>query len=132
MDENFTLLRNIKDILKSKNMTQETLAEKIGKSHSYVRSFASGHNPPSYSLVKEIAKALDVRIADLFKPEKEAAKPLNTASIFQTLADHSDLIELLAKVPSNDNVFFDSLKDEIVGHLKLREQERQANVNREA
>lgn len=56
----------IKDLLKSKGMTQTALAEATGVSRSHMSEIISGNGNPSVTLLRAIADVLSVDIPDLF------------------------------------------------------------------
>lgn len=55
---------------KELNLTQKELASKIGVSDRAVSKWETGRGFPDISLMDEIAKALDLEVADLFMDEK--------------------------------------------------------------
>ncbi|MCG0275630.1 MAG: helix-turn-helix transcriptional regulator [Thermosediminibacteraceae bacterium] len=60
----------IKYIREKSGITQEKLAEKVGISRIYLNELENGRKKnPSFKLLKKIAKALEVKISDLFEDE---------------------------------------------------------------
>lgn len=57
--------RNLKDLREKKNMTQETLAEKIDKSTTSISDYENAHKEPGIITVQKIANILDVSIDEL-------------------------------------------------------------------
>lgn len=55
---------------KSKNLSQEQLAEKLGVSINAVSKWERGLNFPDVSLIKELCKILDITLNELFAGEK--------------------------------------------------------------
>lgn len=51
---------------KSVKLTQEELAEKIGISRAYMGYIEQGRYAPSLEVVEKIARALSLRVSDLF------------------------------------------------------------------
>ncbi len=51
---------------KSLKLTQEELAEKIGISRAYMGYIEQGRYAPSLEVVEKIARALSLRVSDLF------------------------------------------------------------------
>ena len=60
-----TLGERIKQIRKSKGITQRDLANKIEKSFSLVQKYEMGLTEPPYTMLMKIATALDVPITEL-------------------------------------------------------------------
>lgn len=56
---------NIKKYRKQNKLTQKELGKEIGKSPVTVRHYESGYIEPPTSVLREIAKALDVSFSDL-------------------------------------------------------------------
>jgi transcriptional regulator with XRE-family HTH domain len=64
-DKDWKLGRHIQKIRKSKDITQEELAEKIGTSTPWIGHIETGREAPNIKLLHKIAKALGVRVKDL-------------------------------------------------------------------
>lgn len=62
---NKQLGKNIQKIRKSKQLTQEELAEKVGKSRQMITFVETGRERPNLKLLEKIAKALGVKVKDL-------------------------------------------------------------------
>lgn len=62
---------------KEQNMTQNMLAEKLGVSNKTISKWETGSSMPDYGVIRELCKALDVSIMELFdgqdSPNKEPA-----------------------------------------------------------
>lgn len=58
--------RRIQKIRKAADLTQEKLAEKVGISRAYMGYIEQGRYAPSLEVVEKIAKALKVKLSDLF------------------------------------------------------------------
>lgn len=65
MEEEIVKLR-IKEILKERGMQAKDLAEKLGKSKSYISDVMNCKKGISISSLTDIARALDVEFRDLF------------------------------------------------------------------
>ena len=63
--QNLRIAKNLKRIRKARNMTQETLAEKVGVSLGWISRIERGVNSPNLKLLTKIAKTLDVKVKDL-------------------------------------------------------------------
>ena len=59
---------NLKRIRKDNKMTQQTLAELLGRQKSTVSNYETGHTPPSYDMLQNIAEIFNVSIDDLTNP----------------------------------------------------------------
>ena len=60
------LARNVQKMRKKSGLTQEQLAEKIEKSVTWVGYIESGYRIPNLKLIYKIARALGVKVKDLF------------------------------------------------------------------
>jgi len=60
------LRSKLKKYRKSAKMTQEDLAEKVNLSRAYIGYIEQGRNTPSLETLEKIAKALRVKLPDLF------------------------------------------------------------------
>lgn len=93
----------VKDILKSKGMTQSDLAEKLGTSQETVSRQIGGN--PTLKTIKDIANALEVDIRELFYPTK-GSELLNGFVQYKdkvyTINNAADLKNLLAIVDSSN------------------------------
>lgn len=58
--------KKVQRLRKSANLTQEQLAEKINISRAYMGYIEQGRNSPSLEILEKIARALKVRMSDLF------------------------------------------------------------------
>ncbi len=63
--KDWKLGRNIQKIRKSKGLTQELLAEKIGTSTPWIGHIETGREVPNLSMLQKIAHALGVKVKDL-------------------------------------------------------------------
>lgn len=80
----------IKELRKSRKMTQEKLAEMIGVDPKYVSFIEVGRSAPSLEAMEKIAQALDVDIKDLFEFSHHAARPASIEQIDDILKDVPD------------------------------------------
>ena len=60
----------IKELLDKSKLTREQLAEQVNVSRATISNICTEKTMPSISLLKEIAKAFDVDIRELFNPTK--------------------------------------------------------------
>jgi transcriptional regulator with XRE-family HTH domain len=74
MDMRRLLGRNVLRIRKSKNLTQEQLAEMSGFSQQYISGLEKGQRNPTVVTVYELSLALGVNYIELLKPDAQAKK----------------------------------------------------------
>lgn len=108
---------------KNLGLSREILAEKIGVSTSTIMRWENDKMKPSFDLVVKLSKALCVPVgyfageSSSIKEEKVA--PIQTAipkNLFEAAIKHASILELMAKLPSDDSIFEDiegMLEDEI-------------------
>lgn len=61
----------IKEICKSKGITLNDLAERVGVSRVSLSGIATGKQKPSFDTLERLADALNIAPAELFVPPKE-------------------------------------------------------------
>lgn len=66
-----TLAANIKRIRSAKKISQSALAETAGVSVPAIKNIEGAKNPPRVSTLQQIARALEVKLQDLFSPVNE-------------------------------------------------------------
>jgi transcriptional regulator with XRE-family HTH domain len=74
MDMRRLLGRNVLRIRKSKNLTQEELAEMSGFSQQYISGLEKGQRNPTVVTVYELSLALGINYIELLKPDTQARK----------------------------------------------------------
>ena len=62
--------KNLKKYRLEKNMTQETLAEKVGIHPTYVGKIESGKNNLSVKMLFKISRALNITLCEVFDFDK--------------------------------------------------------------
>ena len=62
---------NIKEQIKNKGYTYETLGQKVGLTKTSIARIVSGSQTPSFEMLGKIASVLDVEVKDLFQSTKE-------------------------------------------------------------
>ena len=67
-------MNRIKEILKEKGIKQTWLAERLGKSYNVVNGYVQNRQQPRLEVLFEIAKILDVEVADLLAEQKKKEK----------------------------------------------------------
>jgi len=63
-------MNRIKEVLEEKGIKQKWLAEQLGKSYNMVNGYVQNRQQPRLEVLYEIAKILDVEVADLLKKKK--------------------------------------------------------------
>lgn len=74
MDMRRLVGRNVLRIRKSKEMTQEQLAEISGFSQQYISGLEKGQRNPTVVTIYELSVALDVDYLELLKPDAQSRK----------------------------------------------------------
>jgi len=67
-------MNRIKEVLEEKGIKQTWLAEKLGKSYNMVNGYVQNRQQPRLEVLFEIAKILDVEVADLLADPKKKSK----------------------------------------------------------
>lgn len=57
----------LRDLRRAKDLSQEALSKKAGFDRTYVGKIERGEKSPSLHTIRELAKALDVNISELFE-----------------------------------------------------------------
>lgn len=65
MDNNKAIGKRIKTARKNKNLTQKELANMINKTESSIQKYECGNTEVPYSVLQQIATALNVNVSDL-------------------------------------------------------------------
>lgn len=119
--------RNLKRRRKERGYSQEHLAALCDVSDLTVGRWERGETWPKPENLSLLAVAFDCRPEDLIADEKTtpSGKSLNVGSIFQTLARHPRLAELMAQV---DDDYLESIEHELevrIEHLTRDKSDRQ-------
>jgi len=64
-------MNRIKEVLEEKGIKQTWLAEQLGKSYNMVNGYVQNRQQPRLEVLFEIAKILDVEVADLLADQKK-------------------------------------------------------------
>lgn len=67
-------MNRIKEVLEEKGIKQTWLAERLGKSYNMVNGYVQNRQQPRLEVLFEIAKILDVDVADLLVDHKKRSK----------------------------------------------------------
>ncbi|HPQ29754.1 MAG: helix-turn-helix domain-containing protein [Synergistaceae bacterium] len=67
-------MNRIKEVLVEKGIKQTWLAEQLKKSYNMVNSYVQNRQQPRLEVLFEIAKILDVEVADLLAEQKKKEK----------------------------------------------------------
>jgi transcriptional regulator with XRE-family HTH domain len=106
LDENEirqTLSLNMKLFRQRKGLTQAVVAEKIGMSICYLSDIENGRGWVSPASLSKIARALDVEVFELFKPQKSGTK--NAVSVAnKCLDDVSGSIKMAVEKSIDDAI----------------------------
>ena len=70
---------------KEKNMTQETLAERLGVSNKTISKWETGKCMPDYSVIEPLCKELDITVAELLDGEEKANNSIRVYDDLQVL-----------------------------------------------
>lgn len=111
--------QRIKKLRKTKNLSQEDLAERINKSVDTVSNIERGKFSPRLDTALEIANALDVEVFELFQvrdmPLKDKQKARILDEIFDLLKDQSDEVLQFTLAQTKQLV---SLREQFIDKLK--------------
>ena len=83
----------IAKLRKDKNMTQESLAEKMGVSINAVSKWERGLSFPDASLYKKLCKELDINIEELINGEKDNSEEAKEKAIISTIKETNKIKE---------------------------------------
>ena len=64
-------MNRIKEVIEEKGIKQKWLAEQLGKSYNMVNGYVQNRQQPRLEVLYEIAKILDVEVADLLEKRKK-------------------------------------------------------------
>ena len=70
---------------KEKNMTQATLAERLGVSNKTISKWETGKCMPDYSVIEPLCKELDITVAELLDGEEKANNSIRVYDDLQVL-----------------------------------------------
>jgi transcriptional regulator with XRE-family HTH domain len=59
--------RRLRYLRRSRDLTQEQLAELVGRSVNFISLVENGDTAPSFETIERLAKALNVDVVDLFR-----------------------------------------------------------------
>lgn len=112
---------------KRKNLSQKDLGEKIGVKHNTISSYENATNAPEQDSLFKIARALDIRVDDLFPSNEEKSDDLERA-LYMTkdlgINDINLLKSLIEKSLSLDKEerekFFDSIRFTVEYYDRLK------------
>jgi len=98
-----SLGRRIQYLRKSRNITQEKLAEQINMDITSLSKIETGRNYPHPDTLEKIAKALDIEICHLFSNELNFSKEDYLSAIYKNISyikENRDKLKLLYSVTS--------------------------------
>ncbi|MDR1230804.1 MAG: helix-turn-helix domain-containing protein [Spirochaetaceae bacterium] len=82
------LAANIKAHRKSRNLTQESLAEMVDTAPTYIAMIESGRRSPSFKMIERIAEAFKIDAPELFSMKSYPAE--SSSEIRENLAQRFD------------------------------------------
>ena len=97
----------IRDVRKSKRMTQEDLGGIIGTSQSNISEIEKGKHNPTLETLSKIASALNVNVADLFEEQERDEALSRFLSAYERMPTEErlkiiELAELMARRQTPD------------------------------
>lgn len=111
MYDNKAIGNRIKQARKSKQITQKQLANIINKTESSIQKYECGSTEVPYSVLQQIAKALDVKISKLIFDEytEEIYKPSYS---LREQAEHATIVKTENETFQNLAISFSRLTNE--------------------
>ncbi len=67
-------MNTIREVLKTKGMSQIELSERLGMKPQYLNRLVKGHVTPGVFLAIKIAQELDLKVEDVFSPVESKFK----------------------------------------------------------
>ena len=89
--------KRIKEIRKSKNITQEQLAEKVGIGTANISYIENGKFAPTIENFEKIADVLEVEPYELYMFSPQKSKETMRKELFSELEKNDKLLELIYK-----------------------------------
>lgn len=120
---------NIKNLRKSKGLSQKQLANKVGLSEITIRRYEKGINDPTTEVAEDIAIALEVSLAELIKEKvtNEKIKPFAPETLYKGEAYEEKLYNQLKALYQekfkydNLNVVLENLPIDVKEYIDLLE-----------
>ena len=112
---------NIKKYRKYAHLTQIQLAQKINKSESTIQKYEANNVKPDFSVLKDIAEALDVSIIDLIKDDTVNISDMNNDDMdfyIECIIEKPELKPLLNIFKNNGYTLHQELKGSNIHLLK--------------
>lgn len=81
---------NLRKLRKSRNLTQEKLAELVDVDFRYISFIENARNFPSAELIEKLAKALEVDYSTMFTFEEDITRKELEANLLKTIKYLSD------------------------------------------
>ena len=90
----------IKELRRSKNLSQETLSEKVGISSKYLSSIERGKENPTLDTLIRVSMSLNVELSDLFTFSHQGKTTKDLKIFISNLLKNSDTdrLRLTAKI----------------------------------
>ena len=89
--------KRIQEIRKSKNLTQETLAEMVNMDTSSISHIENGKFYPTAENLDKIIEVLQIKPSEIFNYESHADKDEMIAEMFATMENNEKLTRLMYK-----------------------------------
>lgn len=83
----------LSETMDQENVTQESLAKKVGVSQSYISQICSGKKVPTISVLSDISASLGISIASFFAEDEEAAQELSQTTKLVLSGEERELIQ---------------------------------------
>ena len=108
-------------------MTQEQVANAVGVDPVSFRHYEYGKRFPKPEILERMAVALNVRESAFFeRPGDVRSQPANLPAIFQTLAKHSRMIELMTDLDDEILETFEAEMEALVEARRPQSKSKQA------
>lgn len=104
---------NIKRYRKIKGLTQEQLASKIGMSKVAVQKYETEKREPKNTIVKDIARELDISVLDLYKEDTGNIEDIVQAKEIEIIDISTDLAKIIKNYKEKTGISYARLADKI-------------------
>lgn len=111
----FNIGKRIKEIRKSKGMTAKEVVSSVGMGAPMYSRIENGVNDPSFSSLKKIAKALGIKLSDIFNTEDEL---IEVNSYDASIMEKIKLVEILT---TEEKKMVFAFIDALIGKKKMKD-----------
>jgi transcriptional regulator with XRE-family HTH domain len=130
-EENMVIGDRLKDLRESKNMSQGEIEKRTGLLRCYISRVENGHTVPAIETLEKMARALDVRLYQIFYDGEEPPKPPNLLkrkaaddSMWGSSSKEARLVSklqrLLGRIEEKDRKLLMSLTQKMAGRRNVR------------